>query len=82
MNVRSGRGRTILDLAELVAERVDEEVNVSIEANRSGEVGRFVADIDKASALLEFTPEYPLPRGLDETVRWYLDHPELLAEIG
>jgi UDP-glucose 4-epimerase len=81
VNVGSGRGHSLLHLAELIVDRANADVAVTVDANRSGEVNRFVADVNRARHLMGFDPSHSLPEGLDETVEWYRDRPNLLDEL-
>jgi UDP-glucose 4-epimerase len=81
MNVGSGEGHSLLQLAELIVETFDADIDVTVDSNRPGEVDRYVADLDRSRRLLGFEPERSLEDGLDETVAWYTERPELLDEI-
>jgi len=81
VNVGSGEGHSLVHLAELIADRVDTDIGVTVDANRTGEVDRFVANIDRSRRLIGFDPALSLSAGLDQTVPWYLDRPELLDNI-
>jgi UDP-glucose 4-epimerase len=81
VNIGSGRGHSLLHLAEMIVDRVNADVAVTVDANRPGEVDRFIADSNRARHLLGFDPSHSLPEGLDEAVRWYRDRPELLDEL-
>jgi UDP-glucose 4-epimerase len=81
LNIASGQGYSLLELAEAVRSRLDADVDVSVEPSRTGEVGRFVADTSKARRILGFEPEYDLGRGIERTVEWYRANDHLLDEI-
>jgi UDP-glucose 4-epimerase len=51
VNIGSGKGVNLIDLAKRVAAASDHNVEVNIAADRSPEVGRFVADISTAITL-------------------------------
>jgi UDP-glucose 4-epimerase len=80
-NIASGRGTSLVELAETIVDRLDAGVSVSVEPNRTGEVGRYVADISKAEKILGYNPSHDLEAGIDATVKWYLDRPELFDTI-
>jgi UDP-glucose 4-epimerase len=80
-NIASGRGTSLLELAETIVERVNADVTVSVEPNRTGEVGRYVADISKAEKILGYEPEYTLQEGIDATMDWYRKRDELFDSI-
>jgi len=80
-NIASGEGSSLVELANLIIKKTGDNVSVNIEPNRTGEVGRYVADISKAKKLLDYEPEYDFDRGIEETVDWYLSNPTLLDII-
>jgi UDP-glucose 4-epimerase len=80
-NIASGEGSSLVELANLIIKKTGDNVSVNIEPNRTGEVGRYVADISKAEKLLNYEPEYDFDRGIEETVDWYLSNPTLLDII-
>lgn len=81
LNIGSGKGYSLLHLAELIIERMDTDIDVIVDDNRPGEVDRFVADIDRAHRLMSFEPAYSVPEGLDKTISWYRDRPNLLNKM-
>lgn len=81
VNVGSGRGHSLLHLAELIVDRTNADVAVTVDSNRPGEVDRFVADAGLAQRLMGFEPSYSLPEGLDETVAWYRSRSDLLDDL-
>lgn len=80
-NIASGEGSSLVELAELIVEKTGEAASVHIEPNRTGEVGRYVADISKAEKLLGYKPEYDFEQGIEETIDWYLSNPDLLDTV-
>jgi UDP-glucose 4-epimerase len=80
-NIASGRGTSLLEVAEIVVEELDADVPINVEPNRTGEVSRFVADISKSQNLLGYSPEYSIADGLRATVDWYLNRDQLLNAI-
>jgi UDP-glucose 4-epimerase len=80
-NVASGEGSSLVELAEGIAERVADDVDIHVEPNRTGEVGRYVADIDKARKVLGYEPTYSFEDGLDRTIDWYRSNEQYLDEI-
>ena len=80
-NVASGEGTSLLELAETIAERIPTASGVRVDGNRPGEVNRFVADISKARSVLGYEPTNSPLDGLEETIRWYREHDDVLAEI-
>jgi UDP-glucose 4-epimerase len=80
-NVASGRGCSLLELADHIVEEVGTDVEIAVENNRTGEISRFVGDISKARKVLGYEPEYELCDGIKRTVSWYLDRRELFDVI-
>jgi dTDP-glucose 4,6-dehydratase len=86
INTGSGHGISIGDLARTIMRLTGREVPVEEDAQRlrpeKSEVGRLLADIRKAEALLGWRPQYAgsegLERGLRQTIDW-LSRPENLA---
>jgi len=81
LNIASGEGTSLLELARAVVDQLDADVDVHVEPNRTGEVSRYVADITRANRLLGFEPEYSFEDGLNATLEWYLDHRETFDTI-
>ncbi|WP_436926244.1 NAD-dependent epimerase/dehydratase family protein [Halosimplex amylolyticum] len=80
-NIASGEGASILELAEKIVELTDSDSEILIENNRTGEVSRYIADIQKAEKVLGFSPSYSLSDGLGKTIDWYQSHDDLYTEI-
>lgn len=81
MNIGSGEGYSLLQLAELIVENADTDIDVTVDSNRPGEVNRYVANLDRCSRLLGFEPSWSLEDGLEETIAWYRERPKLLDKI-
>lgn len=73
-NIATGRGATIIEIAEMIRRHMDGKNNVKIKDNRTGEIVKFVADISKAQKLLGYWPSVNLEEGIKSSVEWYLDH--------
>jgi UDP-glucose 4-epimerase len=80
-NIASGEGTSLIELAEEITRRVDTDVDIHVEPNRTGEVGRYVADISKANKVLNYDPAYSFDEGLDATVDWYTRNAQFFDEI-
>jgi UDP-glucose 4-epimerase len=70
-----------VEVAQYIVDELDADVSVDIEPNRTGEVGRYVADISKAQKILDYNPEYNIKDGLAATIDWYRDRTELFETI-
>jgi UDP-glucose 4-epimerase len=80
-NIASGSGASLVALAEEIIESTGSNSDIVIEATRTGEVGRFVADIDKAAKVLGYEPQHSLADGIAATTDWYADRPDLYREV-
>jgi UDP-glucose 4-epimerase len=81
LNVASGTGTSLIELAEAVIDRVPTESDLHVERNRTGEVSRFVSDISRARKILGYEPEYTFETGLERAIDWYEDHDRLFDDI-
>jgi dTDP-glucose 4,6-dehydratase len=74
INVGSGKGISIGDLAALVAEVLNVESAIEHEADRvrpeRSEVDRLICDNTKAAKLLGWTPRVSLRSGIQRTAAW------------
>jgi len=80
-NIASGKGTSLVELGETIVDRLGSEVEVTIEPNRTGEVGRYVADISKAEQILGYKPNHTLREGIDATIDWYLQRDDLFDDV-
>ena len=74
INLAYGEGNTLVRAAELIAESVGVEPQMTIAPSLMGEVTHYVADIRKAHDLLGWTPEVPLDVGIPRSVEWFKEH--------
>jgi len=70
INLASGCGSTLLDLAVQVGAALGKQPRIEVECPRIGEISRYVANIDKARKLLDFSPKVALPDGIRRAVQW------------
>jgi UDP-glucose 4-epimerase len=81
LNIASGEGSSILEVAEQIATSVERDIDIDVQSSRTGEVSRYVADISKAEKLIDYDPTCSLSEGIDRTIAWYRDRPHLFDEI-
>ncbi len=78
LNFGSGQEISIGDLATLIAEIMNVEIEIESSEERlrpeKSEVFRLLADNSKAEQLLDWTPQIGLREGLSKTVEWLSDH--------
>lgn len=79
-NIASGKGYSLLELAEFIREMMDSDSNIEPSSSQTGEMSRFVADQTKARRILGYEPEYDLEAGIEETLQWY-DERDLFDEV-
>lgn len=83
VNLGSGTGVTIRDLAETIAEIIAKHIPggpISIRWDKtkpSGDAKRLM-DITRAKKLLGFKPKYSLEKGIVETIEWYMKNKDNL----
>jgi len=79
INLAYGEGNTLVRAAELIAAELGVEPQINRAPALLGEVTRYVADIRKARALLDWQPATPLDQGIPKAVSWFrewrTDHP-------
>jgi len=82
--------RTNLHLVETLTDLVDEALDrpadtarqhITFVTDRPGHDFRYAVDASRVREALGWRPQYDLPAGLAQTVRWYLDHPDWLAAV-
>jgi nucleoside-diphosphate-sugar epimerase len=73
LNLAFGEGNRLLDLAHMIAKRLNISVPISIEPARAGEVTHYVADLTAAQAMLGYVPKVALTDGLSLAMDFYID---------
>lgn len=79
INLAYGQGNSLVTLAELIGQALGVQPKVKLEPARVGEVTHYVANIGKARALLNYTPQVALqvgiPRAVAWSTEWWANHP-------
>ena len=70
-NIASGKGITLLKVAQLLKKQLNSNSKIIIKQNRTGEVVKFVADINKAGKKFGYNPETNISKGLKKSIKWY-----------
>jgi UDP-glucose 4-epimerase len=70
-NIASGKGTTIVEVAQLIQSKIGTGGKIVVKENRKGEVVKFVADITKARQALNYDPHIGIALGLDKTIEYY-----------
>jgi UDP-glucose 4-epimerase len=80
INLAFGEGNTLVRAAELIADELDVEPQITTAPSLLGEVTHYVADVRKARELLGWEPTTPLSEGIPKSVGWFKEwraaHPE------
>jgi len=72
INLAYGQGNRLLDVAQLIATRLDIKVPLMLAPARAGEVTHYVADIAAAYELLGYQPKVSLTDGLARAFEFYI----------
>ena len=81
MNIASGTGHSLQEVATAIVEHTDSASTVRTAESRPGEVERFEADIRLARDVLGYQPTYSLQDGLQRAIDFYRSHPALLDDL-
>lgn len=73
INLAYGQGNSLIAMAEYIGEALGKEPDMTVKPSRVGEVTHYVANIGKARALLNYTPQTPLREGIQKAVAWCLE---------
>ena len=80
VNLAYGEGNTLVRAAELIANELGVEADITMAPSLVGEVTHYVADVTKARELLDWEPSTPLAEGIPQSVAWFREwraaHPE------
>ncbi|MFB3142241.1 MAG: SDR family oxidoreductase [Acidobacteriota bacterium] len=71
LNVACGQAFTVNEVARIINEILDLDLEPIYESARLGDVRRSEADISQASKLIDFKPKCSLRNGLSQTVEWF-----------
>ncbi len=70
INVGSGRGTTVNELAAMLCQRIDPQITPEYQAVQPGELRNSVADITRARTILNYVPQGHLEAQLDDIISW------------
>jgi GDP-L-fucose synthase len=77
VNIGSGIGTTIKELADLTKEFSGFQGELIWDTTKPNGIARKVLNVDKMKKVLGFTPEYDLRSGLKKTIEWYRNNKEI-----
>jgi UDP-glucose 4-epimerase len=72
INLAYGQGNSLVTMAQYVGDALGKTPDITIEPSRVGEVTHYVANVGKARALLDYTPQVSLRDGIERAVAWAL----------
>jgi UDP-glucose 4-epimerase len=78
-NVGTGEGRSLLEVISLVERLLDRKVRIDFKPGRALDVPVSVVAIDRARALLGWSPKTSFETGLQRTVDWWRTRPTYRA---
>lgn len=70
-NLAYGEGSTITALAKLMNDLLGGTGEVTVTKMRTGEIGRYIANIDRAKKAFGYAPKTPFVEGIKKSVEWY-----------
>ena len=70
-NIAYGQGTTLNELAHMIMDITDNQVDIRYDDPRVGDVKHSLADITKAQSSFGYTPEYSIRKGLEVTIEWF-----------
>lgn len=72
INVATGKGVSIFEIAEIIKKEMNSKSKILTEESRTGEVIKFIANIDKAKYLLGYEPKIGIEEGIKKAIAWDL----------
>ncbi len=76
INIATGRGTRLVEVAEKMKELMKSSSKLIIAASRTGEVTKYVADLSLAQETLGYAPKVSLEEGLKRSIDWYTGRSE------
>ena len=74
--------RANLDIVRLILSALDKpESLIAHVQDRQGHDRRYAIDNGKITSELGWKPTYTFEQGIEETIRWYLDHPAWVEHV-
>lgn len=83
INIGCGEEVKIADVAKMMMELFEGSLQVNLGAlpYRAGETWHFYCSNEKAKRLLGYAPKVGLREGLERTIAWYREHPEVVEAL-
>lgn len=81
-NIGGHNEKTNLALVKLILQKLDRpETLIQFVQDRPGHDRRYAIDASKMAREFDWTPRYSFEKGMEETIDWYLRHPEWVERI-
>jgi UDP-glucose 4-epimerase len=78
-NLASGEETRIIDLAQMINEKVGNKAGVKFAERRKWDTkSRLLASVDRARQLIGYEPHTPFPAGLQNTIEWFRSNWDLV----
>jgi UDP-glucose 4-epimerase len=71
LHLGTGKETSIINLAKYIKELFDDNIKISFEPERKGEIKRNYSDISKAEKLIGFESKYGIESGLKTIFKWF-----------
>lgn len=75
INLGTGTGNSVLEIVHKVEQSTGKTIPLEKGEARQGESAKMIANIDKAKAVLGWTPKRKIGQTVESLVKWYADHP-------
>lgn len=72
-NIATGKGIKVLDVAKLIIKNLNSKSKIILKKNRTGEVVKYIANINKAKKILDYQPTMDIKNGIIKSIKWYSD---------
>jgi dTDP-glucose 4,6-dehydratase len=81
-NIGGSTERRNIDIVKLILEQLGKESElIEFVADRLGHDRRYAIDPTKIEQHLGWKPQYTFEKGIAETIRWYIEHPDWWGKI-
>jgi len=74
VNLGTGIPTTIRELVEISAKILGVKAKIVYQPPKPGEIGNFVADLNKLKKMFGETPKTKIKGGLEKTYKWMKEH--------
>lgn len=68
-NVSYGEGKSLFDIASLITQKLNVNVNIINEVSQDFEVKKYIGDVSLAREILKFNPKIPITEGIPMTIK-------------